>query len=240
MHFKYQFFVWIAICFASLYHVYAVPTDTRLRSQIGVTYKPSKVFEISASYRLDLEDNISRFQRSNYELGVGYSVLKWLDADISYRFITGFNKDVHRFKAGFSVKKSTVNKKFQFQWKSLVNFNSNYLDRDYWRFEDPTWVWRNKIRVKYNFSKKWSASLFTEVFFRLKDNNSYFYRTRFGTALDYKFKKRHSLSIGYYYQLEYYRKNPKNNNTFEIEYNLELKKRKKPKSISTPAAAKLF
>lgn len=237
---KYQLLVWVAINFAFFNYVHAEHPDTRLRSQVGVTYKPLKVFDISASYRLDVNDNISRFQRSNFELGVGYSILKWLDAGVSYRFMTGYNKDAHRFKVGLSAKKNTANKKFQFQWKSLFNFNSDYLDRDYWKMEDPKWVWRNKFRLKYNFSKKWSASAYSELFIRLKDGNSYFYRNRFGTALEYELKKRHSFSIGYFYQLEFNQKNPENNNTFEIEYNYELKKRKKPKPISSSTEARLF
>lgn len=237
---KYYSLGWIFICFFFLNNGYAEQPDTRLRSQVGITYKPIKVIEISASYRLDINDNITRFQRSNFELGVGYSVLKWLEIDASYRFMTGYNKDAHRFKAGVSAKKSTINKKIQFQFKSLINFNSNYLDRDYWRMEDPSWVWRNKFRTKYNFSKKLSVSLYLEQFLRLKKSESYFYRNRFGTSLDYEFKKRHSFSIGYYYQLEYNRTQPENMNTFELEYNFELRKKKKSKLKSTPAEASLF
>ena len=221
-------------------YVNAQQPDTRLRSQIGISFKPLKVLDISASYRIDLENNISTFQRSNFELGVGYSVLKWLDVDASYRFMTGYNKDAHRFKAGISAKKNTINKKFQFQWRSLINLNSNYLDRDYWEMEDPEWVWRNKFRTKYDISKKLSVSVYTEIFLRLKESQSYFYRNRFGTNLDYEFKKRHSFSVGYYYQLEYNLKNPESNNTFEIEYKFEIKKKKKPALKPSTTESNLF
>lgn len=237
---KYHLFLCIIIGGLLINNVSAEHPDTRLRSQVGITYKPLKVLDISASYRLDINENVTTFQRSNFELGLGYSVLKWLEIDASYRFMTGYNKDSHRFKAGVSAKKSTVNKKLQFQWKSLFNFNSNYIDRDYWRMEDPSWVWRNKFRTKYNFSKKLSVSASIEVFLKLKESQSYFYRNRFGTSLDYEFKKRHSFSIGYYYQLEYNRKNPENINTFELEYNFELKKKKKPKLKTSPEGALLF
>ncbi len=237
---KYYLFGWIIICFVFWTNVYAEGPDIRLRSQFGITYKPLKTLDITASYRLDISENLSTFQRSNFELGVGYSVLKWLEIESSYRFMTGYNKDSHRFKAGFSTKKNTTNKKFQFQWKSLFNFNSNYLDRDYWKMEDPSWVFRNKFKMEYNISKKLSVSVFTEMFLRLKNSESYFYRNRFGTSLDYEFKKRHSFSIGYYYQLEYNRKSPENNNTFEVEYNFELKNKKKPKLKSDPTESYLF
>lgn len=237
---KYHFFGCIIICFVFWTNVRAEQPDTRLRSQIGISYKPLKTLDVTASYRLDINENLSTFQRSNFELGVGYSVLKWLEIETSYRFMTGYNKDSHRFKAGVSAKKNTSNKKFQFQWKSLLNFNSNYLDRDYWKMEDPSWVWRNKFKTKYNISKKLSVSVYVEQFLKLKDSESYFYRDRFGTSLDYELKKRHSFSIGYYYQLEYNRKSPENNNTFEIEYNFELKKKKKPKLKLDSAEYSLF
>lgn len=209
------------------YSAIAQETDTRLRPSIGISYSPIKTLGFYTSYRLDLDQNMSSFSKSNFTLGVDYSVLKWLKLNLEYRFRTSYNKDSHRWAWGWSAKKNTANKKHQYQWKSSFNLTSDYLDIDYWKVEDPSWVWRNKLKYEYRISKQWDVSVYTENFLKLEKGDTRFYSMRYGTNLDYELKKRHTFAIGYYYQHEWNKKRPENGHTFEIEYHYEIKKKKK-------------
>ncbi|MCO5234283.1 MAG: DUF2490 domain-containing protein [Chitinophagales bacterium] len=225
---SYKYWVFLCALILNGALISAQENDIRLRSNIGVSYAPIKPLSISASYRLDIDHNMSMFDRSNFTLEMDYSALKWLKLNLEYRFMTSYDKDAHRWAWGWTAKKSTLNKKHQYQWKSAFNVTSNYLNIDYWRVNEPSWVWRNKLKYEYRISKKMDFSVFTENFLRMGKGNTYFYRMRYGTNLDYELKKRHTFAIGYYYQHEWNRKKPENGHTFEIEYHYEIKKKKKP------------
>lgn len=201
--------------------------DTRFRQQVSLAYSPVKSLELTGMYRLDLIDNMGPFHRNNFEIGATYSVLKWLRIGSAYRFVTSYKKDVHRLELNLSMRKSTVNKKSQFTFKSSILFVSDYIDRDYFRYNDPTWIFRNKFRYRYSISKKVDVYAFTELFARHQESRTFFYRTRNGVGINYAPKKRHTIGFGYYYQYEFNRKNPEDTQTFEIEYQFEIRKKKK-------------
>ncbi len=205
---------------------YAQSGDTRYRQEVILSYSPVKTLDLSGSYRLDLIENITQFERSNFEFTANYSATKWLKLITSYRYITSYNNDQHRFAIGFSVRKTSLNKKYQFQFKSTLNFISDYLDRDYWMYEDPRLVLRLRARFKYNISKKVGLTAYTETFAR-NFSEYRFYRMRYGTEVNYSPKKRHTLSLGYFYQHEFNRSKPENSQTFTLSYEFEFKKKKK-------------
>lgn len=228
--------VGIAVMSAAMKTLYAQLDDTQMRNEIILSYNPTKKIGISGSYRLDVKENISQFRRSNFEFGGSYELLKWLRLHTSYKYITSYNKDQHRFNLGFSLRKTSLNKKFQYQFKSTLQYSSDYLDRAYWKYNDPKWTLRLRLRAKYSFHKKWSTNLFAESFFQNFNDGYRFYRMRYGTELEYSPKKRHTLSAGYFFQHEFNRSKPDNIQSFSLSYEYEFKKRKK-KSVA-PAIEK--
>lgn len=232
----YKVVVFVAVMCAAMTTLYAQLDDTQMRNEIILSYNPTKKLGVSGSYRLDLNENISQFRRSNIEFGANYEVIKWLRLHTSYRYITSYNKDQHRFNLGFSLRKTTLNKKFQYQFKSTLQYSSDYLDREYWKYNDPKLTLRLRARTKFNFHKKWSTNLFAESFFQNFSDGYRFYRMRYGTELEYSPKKRHTLSVGYFFQHEFNRRKPTNLQNFSLNYEYEFKKKKKNTNKSKPAS----
>lgn len=217
----------ISLVLVTVQMSYAQIDETQLRQEIILSYSPLKTLDISGSYRLDLKENMTQFRRSNFEVRADYSILKWLKLITTYRYVTSYERDQHRLALGFAARKNSLNKKYQFQFKSMVHFISDYMDRDYWMIEDPRWVLRMRARFRYDLTKKISLAVYAETFARNFSEEYLFYRMRYGGELSYSPKKRHTLSLGYFYQHEFNRKRPAETQTFSLSYEYEFKKKKK-------------
>ena len=228
------FITWVlGTCLTGVAH--ARLDDTQLRQELTFAYRPIKPLTLTGDFRLDLKDNISTFRRNNFELGVEYEALKWLKVFTSYRFITSYEKDKHRFALGFSAKEKTTNKKFSFQFRTKLEYESDYLDRDYLKKEAPDWVLRLRGKFQYEPIKKISLYTFSESFAQNFSSQYRFYKMRYGIGISYEPKKRHTLSLEYYYQHEFYPKKPEQIQVIGVGYEYELYKKKKNSKESKPA-----
>jgi hypothetical protein len=207
----------------------AQPDDTRLRSQVGLQYKPVKRLNLKAMYRYDLEQNLTSFRRSNFELGGEYRFLNWLELGAFYRFGTSFEEDFHRLELALQFRQKIFDDKVRLSWKTSALLVSPYLNREYLRFNDPLWVLRNKLKVQYNLSKRINVFAYTELFASSRSVEMQFFRLRTGMGGSYTFKKQHEFSLEYFYQNEFNRKDPRTVQVFEVGYNYEFRKRKKKK-----------
>lgn len=200
--------------------------DVQSRMKLGFEWMPHKKWELNAMYRLDLKENISTLRRSNFEAGIQYDINKWLSANIAYRFATSYSKDFHRFEAGMNAGWK-MNKKWQLSFRSIVQRDFNYLNREYLQQEIPDWRWRNRISAKFSFHKKWSATVFTEMFSTAYPENLHLFRIRTGADISFKAFKKHQWAIGYFYQQPISDISALRIHTFELEYTFKLNTRKK-------------
>lgn len=207
----------------------AQPDDTQLRTETKFQYIPSKKWSMYGSYRLDLHQNITAFRRSNFEIGGSYDLLKWLRFGTAYRFVTSYTRDFHRFEWSLSARKSFLNKKFQVAFTTMVQSNVDYINRDYLANNNPVWVYRNRLRLRYSPHKRWDIQTYTELFAWTRRKETEFYRLRSGIAASYAFNKKHELSAGYFYQNEFNIRNADNTQAVVLEYTYTLDTRKKKK-----------
>jgi hypothetical protein len=208
---------------------YAQPDDTQLRTETKFQYIPAKKWSLYGSYRLDLNQNITAFRRSNFEIGGSYNILKWLRVGTAYRFVTAYNRDFHRFELSLSARESFLKKKFQVAFTTMLQSNMDYINRDFLAINDLVWVYRNKIRLRYSPVKRWNIQAYTELFAWTRKKQTDFYRLRSGAGASYAFSKKHELSVGYFYQNEFNIRNAKNIQALELEYTYTLNTRKKKK-----------
>jgi hypothetical protein len=210
-------------------HANAQLDDTQLRTETKFQYIPAKKWSMYGSYRLDLNQNISAFRRSNFEIGASYDLLRWLRIGTAYRFVTSYAREFHRFEWSLSARKSLLNKKFQVAFTTTVQSNVDYINRDYLAINNPVWVYRNKLRLRYNPDKRWNIQAYAELFARTKRKETDFYRLRSGIEASYAFSKKHELSAGYFYQNEFNIRNADNIQAIVLEYTYTLDTRKKKK-----------
>lgn len=226
-HYILAFIIVILLCIHEV--VLAKVDDTESRQYIGLTYEPIKPLDISLTYRLDLYENLSQFKRNSIDLSVSYDLIKWMRLISGYRFTTSYKNDRHRFIIGVAMKARSSNKKYQFQFRSLLNFDSEYLDRDYWKVEAPAYKLRLRTKFKYRLNKKVDLALFAEAFTRNSSQRYFFYRMRYGGGVEYAPSKAHSFEIGYFYQHEFNVKKPSTVQTFSAEYTFTIPSKKKKK-----------
>jgi len=210
----------------------AQPDDTQLRQSIGIDWKINKRWEANASYRMDLFQNLGTFRRSNVTVGGTYEIRKWLNASVSYRFGTSYSKDFHRFRAGLAAKKD-IYRDLQGGLRTMMQHDVRYLDADYLSDYKPTYIWRNKISLKYPLSKRIDVGIYTDLFTSLKQGVLNPYRLRSGFSVSYLYKKRHHLSAEYFYQNEFRTKSPLSVQVFNLDYTFDLQKKKKKKKKTT-------
>ncbi|MCO5249111.1 MAG: DUF2490 domain-containing protein [Chitinophagales bacterium] len=201
--------------------------DTQSRTEVNIQYSPIKKLEISGMYRLDLEENLSQFKKNNFELGLSYDVLKSLEISTYYRFSTSYKNDAHRFYLGLSTKKSLFNKILKFKLSSGIQFDSDYLDAEYWRLNDPSFRWVSKVSATYNINKKWDISAYIKPYFSLNGHKNFLQKVRYGAEINYSIDKRNSLSLGYFYEQKPHSKKVSDIQTFSLGYKLDLKAQKK-------------
>ncbi len=223
-------FLCILILLGIPYSLFAGLDDTQYRQYHSLVYSPVKPLELSLTYRLDVKENFSRFNKSNFEFSADYEIKNWVKLVSGYRFSTSYKSDKHRFTLGLSFKVKPENKNYQFQFRSILNYDSDYLDRDYWKMEDPELKLRLRGKFKYKISKKISVSAFSETFVTTYPGEFNFYRMRYGGDIDFSPAKSHSLALGYFYQHEFSIKKPESVQTFSLSYTYEIRKKKKKKA----------
>lgn len=222
----------VLLCLWSATSLSAQVDDTRLRSEIGLKYSPVKKLGFSAMYRYDREQNLTSFRRSNFEVGADYRFLDWLKVAAYYRFGTSFEEDFHRFELAMQFRQKLFQDKAQISFKTSALLFTPYLNQEYFRFNDPLWVFRNKLKFEYSINKKLDVFVYSELFARSRGSESKFYRVRSGGGVSYTINKRHEFSLAYFYQNEFNRNNPRNIQAFDVGYTYEFKKKKKKKKGS--------
>lgn len=219
--------IFIAVFFTTPIYVHAQLDDTQLRTQVKLQYSPIKRLNLYGMFRSDLRNNLSTFRRNNFEIGGDFKLKPWLEAGLSYRFATSYERDFHRFEVSLSARKKLLNDKAQLAFTSRVQSNMDYINKDYFSLYNPVWVYRNKLRFRYSPSKKWDVYVFSELFATTKERQSQFYRLRSGTGVSRTFKKQHELTLGYFFQNEFNIRNADIIQCMEIEYTYDIKKKKK-------------
>ncbi|MBL7765715.1 MAG: DUF2490 domain-containing protein [Chitinophagaceae bacterium] len=223
-NFQLKFFSLLLVCGLLPDFSMAQLDDTQLRQQIGVNWSPTKKIDLNASYRLDYKFDMRAFRRSNFSIAADYEITKWLSAGIGYRFATSPSTDFHRFKIFASAKKD-LTKKLTLSFRSMVQHDVKYLNSEYLNSYKPTYVYRNKLGLKYALKKKIDLFAYSDLFAQTKNHTTGLYRLRSGLGAEYTYKKRNHLALSWFYQNEFRIKSPQNIQVFNIEFTFDLQKK---------------
>jgi len=204
--------------------------DFELRQNVGLSYQATSRINLEGRYRLSLNDNATRFNTSMVALSGEYELLKWLKAGVEYRFYTSKLEDNHRLqlfaRASYKIGKTGLAYRLQYQQ------TQSYFDREYLSYNSPSRVFRNRLQVKYNFSKKMEMYVFAEPFVRLRDAKFNLYRVRYAVGVVIAYKKRHAFNPELFLNDEFNIKSPEDRLVLELSYTLDLSKQKKKKKKS--------
>lgn len=220
------YFLFVFVCAWQI--VTAQFEDTYLRQRVCVNWEVNKKWSVYGFYRIDYNQNLSAFRRSNIQLGFDYKFNKYLSAGMDYRFGTSYSRDFHRFRARLDLSYK-LNTKISIGLRNMMQHDIAYLDADYLKSYQPEWVLRNRLSGKYEINKKMSAGLFTELFSRFQPNQNETDRLRSGIKWSYLYKRRHGLALYYFIQHPMDGSIKKADQVFGIDYTFEIEKKKKKK-----------
>jgi hypothetical protein len=218
--------VLIMILFLTVSDLHAQETkDFRTRTSIGLSWKPLKRLELNPRYRLTLNENSSRFSNSMFSLGADYDLLKWLKIGGEYRYYTSYKRDRHRLiaftRANYKLGKYDLSYRLQYQQQQ------EYFEREYLQAHQPNRVFRNRIQLRYSYTKKVDFNVYVESFTRRNKGEFNFYRMRYGVGTEYLYKRRHAFKADLFADDEFNLSDPEDRLTFALGYTFHVEKKKK-------------
>lgn len=226
MTIKNQLILFVGLICLPLVNVLAQSNDIQLRSQIGIKYTLKKKWNFGASFRYDRNQNLMAFRRSNFNWLASYKLNKQVKLGATYRFITAYANDAHRFRV-FVENEFKLSKKINIECRTMLQHDITFWQLDYLQSYNPKWILRERVSINYDYNKKWRFSIYTEPFMSYRDAEMNLYRWRNGANVSYLYKKRHEISAGYFFQKGLRASAHKNAHIFGIQYTFDLNKPKK-------------
>lgn len=202
-------------------------SDMRLRTNVAVDYEPNKKWEFTARYRLTTNQNMTEFQRSMFSLNAGYTIVKGIDVGAEYRYNIAYTQDYHRYFLYARYKHGIGD--FDLSYRIRYQQDQDYFDTEYLRDNPTERVLRNRLMVKYGYSKKISMYAYADHFTELENKQFSPYRVRYGLGAQYVYKRRHAFALEFFVNDEFNRRNPEDIGAIDLAYVYHLSKRKKKK-----------
>lgn len=202
-------------------------SDMRLRVNAGISYEPVKKLELTARYRLTTYQGATVFLRSMFSMNASYKILKNWDAGGEYRYNTSYANDFHRFFLFMRVKYSID--KFDLSYRLRYQQDQDYFNGEYLSRFPAEKVFRNRLMVKYAYSKKIDIYTYADHFSEMKAGLISPYRVRYGAGIQYLHKKRHDVSLEFFVNDGFNTNSPENTGAIDVGYIYHLKKGKKKK-----------
>ncbi len=222
--------------------VTSMADDSGLLVDAGVEKKINKTFSLNGSVELRTRNDFRTVDRVSVGVGARYKFTSWLKADVGYQLLIPNNSEKltynedgsynhwrpsfyavrHRFAASLTgdVDLGRINVSLRERWQYTYRpeASTTRYDFDLEDWEDctvrskHTHVLRSRLKLEYNIphtklTPYVSAELYT---------SSSLEKTRFTVGASYTIKKRHSLDLGYRYQLYNSTVNPDECNTHHV------------------------
>ncbi len=193
-------FIVFAILSASIksYAKYVPYNELESWNSINLKYNFLKKFKLSyegeARYELDYEKEKTYLN----SLTFGYEFLNNVEVELSYRIkhkdLIPRNEYFVALNYAIDIRDFELDYRFMYQYKE-----KNY----------ETYL-RNKFKLEYDFSKKFSTSLYNETFYNFTNLEfGEFEESRTGIAIEYEFIKDFEFELGFVYLSEFNVKKPK-------------------------------
>jgi hypothetical protein len=232
----------VFICFHNL--IKAQENDAELWSSIELKKKIGSKFKVSLKESLRFKENITRIKKGFAELGISYSINKFIATTLSYRYTKRQNIDFgYSNRHRLSVALSFNLKIDRFSLSYRTRFESRYID--VYSSDDgkvPERYNRNKFGIEYNI-KGLKITPFAAYEFYYQLNNpqkNEIDKMRYTAGFEYKINKRNKIGLFYRIQQEINVNNPIRNYIIGVSYIYKLKKFKQKKKDEENSSDSLY
>jgi predicted porin len=187
--------------FSAFINTHAQTKDFGAWYSISGRYEIINNLRLSISEELRTNSNASETDQFFTDLGVSYKFNKYVSVGGYYRFIKkretkedfySRNRFYGELELSYPFNRFEVSYRYRFQRQK-----NKYAEDE--EDKNPILINRHKLGLSYNIKGvKLSPSIFYERFYRLKYTTSYYPTdVRYGIDLNYRFNKKHAISLGY-------------------------------------------
>lgn len=167
--------------------------------------KVLKKFEISLDQKNRINNNVTDYGLGYMDVGVNYSVFKWMKVQLDYvygksRNLDGTYSDIHRGAISLILRKKIDNWTFTYRNMVQIRFKNIYTSEN---GTIPTYFERNKLVVKYDINKRFETYISEELYLPFdQTRNKGLSRSRSAIGLIYNITKKINLEGFFIYQHE--------------------------------------
>ncbi len=200
-------------------------SDAGLWLSINIEKKITPLLSINFDQELRMNENITEAGTIFSDIGISYKINKYLRVSANYRFINKRRMDDsysnrHRYYFDLMFRKKFKPITISFRTRFQSQYADVYSSKD---GKIPQYYSRNKLSIKYDFSKKIQPYISAELFSPLKyPYNVFMDNARYCIGTEYVINRMHTLDFFYLFQKEYKVKNPLSEHIIGIGYSLSL------------------
>ena len=212
------FFKAIALLFIT--NGYSQRNDAGLWLSLELDKPLTQRFSLQFKHTERFAQNITQWDLSYSDLGLGYNFTKHIEGSLNYRFINKFNPDYgigirHRFYGELIFKKKIRPFIFAFRQRFQNQLEDVYKSEDGLIHEYYT---RSKLTIKYDLNR-FAPYVASELYFKLVPGEQPLpnrYRVFLGSA--YKINKTNKFSVYYLFDRRFNKKDPLTNYVIGVNY----------------------
>lgn len=196
--------------------------DMQLRSALQLSVDLPKKWSTEVQYQYRADQNLSHFRGSYISGALQYELLKNIvQAEVEYRYRTSYKNEQHRLGAGLTAKYKHGD--YSLSWRTLYQKRYPYFNAGvYEPGKEPDAYLRNRIQLKYKWSKRVAIYGSAELFYKIKTKEQYIGRMRYVAGFDWEWKKRHHLNCFYLIQPQYHATNPVTVHAMGVTYAIDM------------------
>ncbi len=204
--------------------------DAGMWNTVGFDFALNKKFAIVGAEELRIKENYSRLNLLYTNIGLEYTLNKYIKTSLVYRFINKYSDQdrfIYRHRLmwdatfKYKLKKWSLayRHRLQIEYRSILSSELGLV---------PEWYSRNKFELAYQASKKIAPYISVELRYQLADqrniaSENQWHRIRYQAGFDYRLNKFSKVGVYYLMQRVWNVTNRENIYITGLEYSINLK-----------------
>jgi hypothetical protein len=219
-----HFFIVLFVAYVGI--LYSQEKDMGLEFEFALDKDITKKIDLNVSNSVEFEDNVSRLSQNNFDIGIDYSLKKWVDVGVYYRLLSKSNYDglwsnIHRYYSNVRFRYRTLRFKFDYRLRY------QYQHKDFNRSNDwneAKHTVREKFNVAYSIiNSPFEFRLGVEIYTPLNNEIDYLIsKYKINPNIKYRVNKPQTLYLGLLIGKEVNIKNPLTSYIFQVGYSYSL------------------
>jgi hypothetical protein len=200
-----KYFIGFLLLFNLVLNGQEYQDDAVVWGNIHLEKKLNDNFNLHLNHQSRFNDNVSRYQRASFDLGVTYRLHKNIRVQLDYMYMNRRGGDLlfgnrHRLYVAVILRKKVGSFVFSYRNRVQGQVNEFYSSPD---GQVPIFYERNKLTAKYELNKRVSFSVSSELWLPFyQAQNKGFDRSRSFVGTSYKITKKNEVELYFGYQHE--------------------------------------